>query len=268
MVQWFEDNEQYTVETPIPEEFQYGRLSLVRVYPNGKTQPGWGAKDFVTNQEKGLFEKEKALEFYEKYRQPFAFVMRSVPLLCVDIDGKNDGIVTARVMNLPRTLAETSKSGNGYHLYYRMPYTNYGERGFDELPDITGLLPGVDIKATGVVFHYPNQRWNNSGIEMIPPTLMELLGRIKSMRWSARVTKEGTSNMDPDELVIVHDLIKHDLYGKFELGNRNNKLYAIGAQMYATGYPAWDTALYDRGLEIGLEMSELSEMIRNIEKYV
>ena len=268
-MQWFEDNEQYTIEGAIPEQFRFETLSLVKVYPNGKTQPGWGAKDFMTNMRAGAFRAGKALDFYQRHGQPFGFVMRSLPILCVDIDGKNDGIVTARVMNLPRTLAERSRSLNGYHLYYRMPYTNWNEeRGYDELPDITGLLPGVDIKATGVVFHYPNQRWNEEDIALLPPSLMELLGRIKSMKWSSRITKEGTQNMDPDELVIVHDMIKKELNGDFEVGNRNNRLYAIGAQMYTTGYPAWDTVLFDRGVEIGLELSEMAEMIRNIEKYV
>ena len=267
--QWFEENDQYQMVSSVPQQFNYDKLSLVKVYPSGKTQPGWGAKDFVVNQERGLFNPDKALEFYDRSGQAFAFVMRSIPLLCVDIDGKNGGIRTAEVLGLSqRTLAERSRSLNGYHLFYRVPYTNWNPlRGYDEFDDIIGLLPGVDIKGTGLVFHYPNQRWNAEDIQLLPPVLADLIGRARDVRRAARITKMGTQDLDEDELVIVHDQLRDELYKKVEVGNRNNRLYAIGAQMFVTQYPSWDLTLYDRGAELGLSMEEITELIKNIEQY-
>jgi hypothetical protein len=266
---WFEDNEQYKLDLPSPAQFGFEHLSLVKVYPNGKTQPGWGAKDFVANMEKGLFEPRKAIRFYEKYQQPFAFVMRSVPLICVDIDGKNGGMQIANALGLNQpTLAERSRSLNGYHLFYRMPYTSWtAGRGYDEFDDIIGLLPGIDIKGTGLVFHYPNQRWNEEDIQLLPPSLAELIGRARDVRRAARITKLGTQDLDEDELVIVHDQLRDELNKKVDIGNRNNRLYAIGAQMFVTQYPSWDLALYDRGVELGLTLEEVTELIKNIEQY-
>src|SRR5690349_21418285 len=103
--QWFEKNDQYDQKIALPGQIQsYPRLSLIRLFSSGKTQPGWSAKKFVRNEEEGAFDPKRALKFYEKYNMPFAIVMRSVPLICVDIDGKNDGIKTARALGLPPTL--------------------------------------------------------------------------------------------------------------------------------------------------------------------
>ena len=268
-MQWFEDNKQYTDNRAVPLQFDYGRLSLVKVYPNGKTQPGWGAKDFVDNYAQAKFRPERVQEAYERRQQPFAFVMRSVPLICVDIDGKNGGIRTAEVLGLSQpTLAERSRSLNGYHLFYRLPYTNWNmARGFDEFNDIIGLVPGVDIKGTGLVFHYPNQRWNTEDIQLLPPSLGELIGKVKAIRKATRLTKFATQELDEDELVMLHDQLSDELNKKVDVGSRNNRLYAVGAQMCVAGYPSWDLALYDRGAELGLSMEEITDLIKDIEQY-
>ena len=265
---WYEDNKQYKDVVAVPQQLRAPSLALIRVYPNGKTQPGWGAKDFVENLDKGKFQPERAIEFYGRYNQPFAIVMRSLPMICIDIDGKNGGIMTANVMGLEPTLAERSKSGNGYHLFYRVPYTNWNPlRGFDEFPDLIGLVTGVDIKSTGAVFHYPNQRWNNRDVALLPPSLGELIGRVRDVKRAARITREGTQSLDQDEMVIVHDQLLSELMAKISIGNRNNRLYAIGSQMFVTEYPSWDTVLYDRGVELGLTLEEITELIKNIERY-
>lgn len=267
-MQWFENNDQYKVERPVPQQLGYDKLSLVRVYPNGKTQPGWGAVDFVDNYAKNKFDPQRALKFYQKYEQPFGLVMRSIPFLCVDIDGKNGGVATANTLNLPRTLAERSRSGNGYHLFYRIPYSVWNPlRGYDELPDLIGLVPGVDIKGTGVVFHYPNQRWNSLDVAHIPASLEKLVTGARDVKRITRMARTGVASMDADDLVIVHDQLKTELEGRFTAGGRNQKLFAIGAQMLAVGYPAWDIALYDRGVQIGLDMDEITSIINNIESY-
>ena len=265
---WYEDIQQYEY-AKLPDEIaKYPKLAVVKVYPSGKTQPGWGAKEFVENNERGLFDPQTNIAFAERNSFAYAIVMRSLPMVCVDIDGKNDGVRTARLLQLPRTLAERSKSGNGFHLFYRLPYaTKTGDRGFAEIPDIVGLIPGVDIKGTGLVFHYPHQRWNNHPVLTIPPSLHDLLSNARDIKRTARVSRVGAANLDPDELVIVHDELKAKLMKSIPHGTRNRKLYAIGAEMMTVNYPHWDIVLFERGLELGLEADEITEIINNIEKY-
>jgi len=264
---WFEDRSQYTESTPIPKQIDYDKLSLIRVFESGKTQPGWGAQEFMQNYLNNAFDPQHAIRYFEKYHQPFAIVMRSVPLVCIDIDGKNGGIQTAKSLDLPPTLAETSKSGNGFHLFYRVPYSNWGSYGFSEYPDIIGLLPGIDVKGTGVVFHYPTQQWNTLDVGMLPPTLMEHIGTVRDVRRAARVTATGVQDMSEDDLVVLWaDLLK-DLGKKIEVGNRNERLYALGARLFASGYQDWARKVFDRGIELGLSPEELNGVLENIEKY-
>lgn len=267
--QWFELNGQYTEDLAVPPSIHTTDLDLVRVYPNKKTQPGWGAVDFVKNHCMGYFAPKRALRFWDNHRLPFGIVMRSIPYVVIDIDGKNGGIEMAQILELPETLAEISKSGNGYHLFYRIPDAVWDkERGFNQITDQIGILPGIDIKGTGIVYHYENQRWNDLEPVELPESLSHLIIRAGEARRAARITREGVSGMDPDELVIVHDQLKEDLESAtFVAGGRNNKLFAIGAKMAAAYYPAWDLALYDKGAEIGLDTDEVSAIISNIEKY-
>ncbi|QCG78289.1 DNA primase/polymerase [Microbacterium phage AloeVera] len=267
--QWFENHDQYYLQKAVPNEIEYDKLSLIRVYPNsGKTQPGWGALEFMENYLQNAFSPERAIKFFEKYSSPFGIVMRSVPYVVIDIDGKNGGIPTSRVLNLPETLAERSKSGNGYHLFYRVPGAIWHDlRGYDEFPDIIGLVPGVDIKGTGVVYHYPNQRWNGKPIADLPPRLMELLGRARDIKRASRLTREGARALEPEELLLLHDELKDALAKPVPQGGRNQRLYKIGARMFAADYPHWDTALIERGTQLGLESSEIDELIHNISEY-
>ncbi|QNL30304.1 DNA primase/polymerase [Microbacterium phage Mazun] len=267
--QWFEDDSQYYLARAVPAEIEYDKLSLIRVYPtSGKTQPGWGATDFMDNYLQNAFNPERAIRFFEKYSAPFGIVMRSVPYIVVDIDGKNGGIPTSRVLNLPETLAETSKSGNGYHLFYRVPDAVWHElRGYDEFPDLIGLIKGVDIKGTGVVYHYPKQRWNGKPIADLPDRLLELLGRARDIKRASRLTREGVNGLDEDEKMLLWDELKESLGKSIPAGGRNQRLYKIGARMFAADYPHWDAALIERGTALGLESSEIDELIHNITEY-
>src|SRR5687768_13510194 len=100
-------------------------LALVRAWPSGITDQGWGlqgadGKDgFMARYMRSEFNPRSVLYGYGKGKWAFAFVMRSMRLVCIDIDGKNGGIEHAKKLGmLPLTLAETSKSGDGYHLFY------------------------------------------------------------------------------------------------------------------------------------------------------
>ncbi|QDF16030.1 DNA primase/polymerase [Microbacterium phage LilyLou] len=272
-MQWFEDREQYTETEPVAPEImrRFGeQMDLVRVYPNGMTQPGWNIKEYMENHDRGAFKPRRALRFYSKYDMPFGIIMRSVPLVGIDIDGKNGGIETANALRLTRSLAEVSKSNNGYHVVYEIPFTQWHElRGYDELPDLLGLVPGVDIKGTGILFHYPGQRWNRLPIAPLPQKLFELISGARDSRRLRRLSRPATSaaTMDPDDLVILHDQLRTELNGKFVKGGRNQKLFALGAQMRTAGFPSWETALYDRGHQIGLDIDEVTSIIKNIEAY-
>lgn len=254
---------------PVPREIPWDKLSLIRVWKDtGKTQPGWGVNDFMENYVQNAFDPERALRFYSRYGMPFAFVMRSLPLICVDIDGKNGGIPTSRVLNLPPTLAERSKSGNGYHLYYRVPgIVWHPERGYDEFPDVIGLVPGVDIKGTGAVFHYPNQKWNNLSVNVLPPALASLIGRVRDIRHASRLTRNGVESLDEDELILVHDSLRGELHQPLRPGQRNQTLYRVGARMLAAGYPNWESEVMERGEEAGLSRDEMEDLVHSINVY-
>ena len=150
MNQWFQTDEYIYESSPVdltPYAYQNG-VATVAVYASGKSQPGWGELDFIRNYKLGKLNGADRTD-------TFAYVIRSLPMLVVDIDGKNDGIDHAKLLNLPPTMAETSKSGNGYHLWYLMDDSWDDEKGYGRLSDRLGLVQGVDVRVTGCVFHYP-----------------------------------------------------------------------------------------------------------------
>jgi hypothetical protein len=267
--QWFEDSNLYYLNTPSPPQLSYPKLGTVRVFGSGKTQPGWGATEFMESWEAGHFDPSRTARHYERYSQPFAYIMRTLPMICVDIDGKNGGVPTARTLALPATFGERSKSGNGYHLFYSIPYTPWHESlGFNEFPDIIGLVPGVDIKGTGLVFHYPNQRWNGLDVAQLPPTLVDLIGRARDVRFQTRVTKQGVEALDDEDLMILHDTLLTELNtAKIPVGERNNTLYKLGSRLCAAGAKGWEFDVRRRGAELGLDEGELDELVKNIHAY-
>jgi hypothetical protein len=236
--------------------------------PSGRTESGWSAKDFVENFEKGRFAPKHCLDYYTKFKQAFAFVMRGVPYVAIDIDGKNGGLATAQILRLPPTLAETSKGGNGYHLFYEVPGAKWDRRrGYQEMQDHNGIVPGIDVRGTGVVYHHHNQLWNSRPIAMLPKSLYDLLERAQEARQNVRLTKSGTEGLDEDELVLVHDKLRNQLEMPARVGTRNQRLFAIGCQMFASNYPNWDRSIMERGEELGLDVTEVNSIIENIIKY-
>lgn len=267
MGQWFEDKKQYTDDSPLGPLKEFSP-DLIRVYPGiEKVQPGWGRKTYMDNRNKNAFSRRRALRFYENTSQPFAVVMRSIPVICVDIDGKNGGIETANTLQLPRTAAEISKSGNGYHLFYELLDQWDEKYGYQSMGDVNGLVPGIDIRGTGIVYHYPGQLWNQTTITPLPKSLFELVDRRSKLKYESRVTRSGASALDEDDLAILHDKLKTRLERTIPQGMRNNRLFEVGAKMYAAFYPNWQLELYDRGLEVGLDEKEIGGIIESIEKY-
>jgi hypothetical protein len=244
-------------------------LALVRAWPNGKTDPGWGGDTFMPLYLKGEFNARRALYGYERDKWAVAIVMRSTRLVCIDIDGKNGGYDSAKKLLLPPTLAETSKSGDGFHLFYDVPGDTWDDDlGYALLGDRIGLEQGVDFRGTGCVYHHKQQLWNDRPVVALPLHLHEQLTN-KQQKIAAshsRIVAVLESN-DDLEVMMMHDDILGRLAKPIPQGKRNNTLFAIGSEMQAAGISDWEGKLYDRATEIGLGDEESEKLIANVAKY-
>jgi hypothetical protein len=269
MKQWFETTEQYTDPDPLGS-YDWGEsLALTRVLEdqNGelKTQSGWGQTRFMENFQRGKFKPARILsEFKAGY--PFGIIMRSVPAICCDIDGKNGGIQASSILRLPETKAEASKSGNGYHLFYSVPESLWDpEKGFADFPDANGLIPGVDIRSVGIVYHYSQQRWNNLDMAPLPRTLRKLLEQKKVTKELALAYK-GT-DLSGEDLAIAQEQILERLAKPIPAGRRNQSLYAIGCGLFKYNVKGWPDLLRARGDQLGMDQREMTGIINHIQRY-
>jgi hypothetical protein len=272
--------DEYVHDIPMPEAFvDYAGPkgpALVRAWPSGMTDEGWGLNPpknggdgFMPRYMRGEFSERRPLYGYERGRWAFAFVMRSLQLVCIDIDGKNGGFEHAkRIGMLPPTLAETSKSGNGYHLFYLHeeewdPVTGYGQ-----LNDRIGLEQGVDFRATGCVYHHNTQRWNMRQPAVLPDHVFQQLHR-RQQQQSASTARIFTvlANEDPLEVLMMQDTLVDELAKPIPAGKRNNTLFAIGSQMMLAQVPDWERLVTERADHVGLGADEISKLVGNINRY-
>lgn len=266
--------ENYRRNTPLPAHLigSYAGpkgTALVKAWPNGKTDAGWGEDTFMPLYLKGEFNSRRVLYGYERDRWAFAIVMRSLRTVCIDIDGKNGGYDSAKKLILPPTLAETSKSGDGYHLFYDVPTDHWDDdRGYAELGDRIGFVDGVDFRGTGCVYHHKQQLWNDRPVAVLPLHLHEQLTHKKEKIAAvhARIVSVLESNDDLEVLMMQDDILDR-LAKPIAQGKRNNTLFAIGAEMLAAGISDWDAKLYARGTDLGLDNDEVQKLIDNISKY-
>lgn len=274
---WWE-TDSYTRPEPIPAELLSHEgpegIPVVSVNSNGSTQKGWGIEGpngepgFMPRYLAGQFDTRRKLAMFQSKDAPFAFVMRGLNLVCVDIDGKNGGLEHAsRLGPLPRTLAETSKSGNGYHLFYYTEDPWDHVTGFGEVPDQIGIVQGVDIRGLGCVYHYHTQRWNNTPIAPLPEWLRERLLERKKRRDSARVAAQKINTLDELEKAMAHEELIEELQQAIPAGRRNTTLFAIGSKLMQAGYDKWDKAVIDRGHQLGMASLELDKIVENVNKY-
>lgn len=285
---WLTD--EYVDDLAIPEVFRdlagpHG-LALVKAFADGKTQQGWGlqgAKTGLTDDDgnelrkpgfmpryaKEEFREAKAMHSYLRGSSAFAFVMRSVKMICIDIDGKNDGIRFAKRLGpLPPTLAETSKSGNGYHLFYLVPDSWEVDEGFARFNDVIGIEQGVDIRATGCVFHYPTQRWNERALAELPDFMVEKLeARQRSRQHDSTRIAAVLDTEDIEEILMMHAELIADLKKPIPAGKRNNTLFAIGSKMKAAQVEKWEDMISDRAAQVGLDPDEIDKLVGNITSY-
>lgn len=281
---WWQ-SDTYDIVDPVPQEFlvQAGpqSVALVKAYEDDRTDEGWGLqgaplKDrpgfkpgFMEKYLKGDFGARRALFGYNKNRHNFAFVMRSVSMICIDIDGKNGGLEHAKRLGaLPLTLAETSKSGDGYHLFYEVAEEWDDKLGFGRLSDRIGIEQGVDIRATGCVYHHPQQRWNDRAVAPLPKHLYELLTQREQKQAATAARIQGVLAAGDDmEVLMMQDQLVSELAKPIPAGKRNNTLFAIGSQMREAQVPKWDELLAKRGDELGLGVEEIDKLVTNITRY-
>lgn len=242
--------------------------ALVRLWDSGQTSRNWGEKEFMASYLKKEFNSRKILFGYERGAWAYAWVMRSANLVCIDIDGKNGGIENASKLGwLPPTRAEISKSGNGFHLFYRTIDDWHLQEGFASYRDHIGLFPGIDIRGTGCVYHYPQQRWNRTDLEILPTHLAETL-RAKAI--NKRLSTENILKrleLDPDEVAIMQDEILAELAQTIPIGRRNNTLFAIGSKMCLAAIENWEDLIQKRAEEVALNAQEIEKLLRNIKVY-
>lgn len=251
-------------------------IAVVRTFADGTTDPGWGLQSkngkpaFMEKYTKGGFRLSPVLFGYEQKKHAFAFIMRSMKVVCIDIDGKNGGLLHAGKLGmLPLTLAETSKSGDGYHLFYTVSEDEWDdELGFAMLADRIGLEQGVDFRGTGCVYHYQSQRWNRRQIAELPQHLKVRLNTYKQAKIAAAVViSKILDSEDEAEVVMMQDQLLQDLAKPIPAGRRNNTLFAIGQQLKLAQVPDWEKHLHARALDVGLDMDEANKLVANVEKY-
>lgn len=243
-------------------------IAIVRAFKDGRTDPGWGDDKFMANYMKGEFIPRRGLKSYEKGLSAFAFVMRSMKLVAVDIDGKNGGLEHAKKLGaLPPTMAETSKSGDGYHLFYLVDDVWDDELGFAGISDRIGIETGVDIRGTGCVYHHDTQRWNDRMPVMLPQYLRDLLVTKQQERQHRAAHVAAVLNStDPMEILMLQEQLTADLAKPIPAGKRNNTLYAIGVQMKEAAVPGWENLVDKRANDVGLSADETDKLIKNIQR--
>lgn len=245
-------------------------MAYTPLYSNGLPRRGWGLnppKDHPD--EPGFMHRYLQGEFSGiNVRQPFAMIMRATQLVCIDIDGKNGGIEEAKKLVLPPTLAQISKSENGYHLFYIVPQIWDDETGFSLLGDRIGMVQGVDFRGVGCVFHYPNQRWNARPAVDLPKHIFEMVqSRQQMVRANQARIASVLEDNDPLEVLMLQDELVGELAKPIPSGKRNNTLFAIGSQMMQANVDDWQTKVYDRAIEVGLTHDETDKLVNNISKY-
>ncbi len=263
---WYLEPAQYRCEHLQPEIEEHAGpngIAAVRVYGE-KTQPGWGSERFMRNYVRNFFAIEKIEE-----GEPFAFVMRSLRLLVVDIDGKNDGYAAASKLDLPPTLAETSKSGNGHHLFYSYADEWDEQHGYATQPDRIGMWEGIDIKSSGVVYHHPQQLWNSRAIRPVSDDVWAQLQQRNARDSQLRITPSQASEMTDEDLKFKRDVLLIEL-SRDRKDGRDTSLWRIGASLLNLGVDEAYMAekILAAGLKWGVPKDTItSKIIPNIISY-
>ena len=249
--------------------------ALVQLWPDGRTSPGWGLTEdkgegpgFMKRYLRGDFNPKRILYGYDRGTWNFAWIMRSSRMIAIDIDGKNGGFDHASELGfLPQTCAETSKSGNGYHLFYLVDDEWSMTEGFGKYPDAISIVQGVDIRGAGCIYHYPSQRWNGASPVKLPEHLSQRLLTRAQQRKQTLADINKVLELEPFEVAILHSELLAELKKPIQTGKRNVTLFAIGAKLKAAQVERWQEALHARAIQVGLDAGEADKLVTNIENY-
>lgn len=249
-------------------------IALVSVFGE-KTTAGWGLRSgFMKHYAARRFWDKPRIAAFEEKGTPFAIVMRSLKVVCLDIDEHDDGPSglkgVLKLGPIPPTLAETSKSGRGRHLFYSTPADTWNlMTGFGAFEDAIGLLPGVDFRGAGCVYHHSTQRWNDRGIAEMPEALETLVIKraLRRQAQSAHITRASNGALDDLEVIMLHDSLLEELKKPIPAGKRNDSLFALGSKMKLAGVPDWGELVSVRAEEVGLDPAEAAKLVGNIERY-
>jgi len=256
-------------------------VALVKVWPDGRTSEGWGLQGkldkqtglhrpgFIEQYEHGELNARRVLYGYERDKWAFAFIMRSLNIVAIDIDGKNGGIEHANELlgNAQPTLAETSKSGTGYHLFYSTTEEWSDSLGFGAFGDAIGIVQGVDIRSVGCIYHHKQQRWNGRAIAPLPKHIEDTLRARATQRAAQASSLSKVLELDETERLLMHDDLITQLAKPIPQGKRNTTLFAIGSQMHQAQVPDWEKLLLDRAQEVGVSDAEAEKIVSNINAY-
>lgn len=258
---WWENKDAFDQEDAVLDRYSGPEgVATVKVFDSGKTQPGWGDADFMKNYKLGKMRQSV------QRTQPFAYVMRSLDMIVVDVDARNDGYQSLKALNLPRTLAETSKSGEGLHLWFVTSEEWDDQTGYSAYSDRIGLMPGIDIRGVGCVFHYPQQRWNNEFPAFMPEHLANKLLVRQQMTHDPQVLSTMMQD-DPIEAKRLIQQILKTAEQPIKAGNRNQTLFAMSSQLFLLGYEDWEEVIRNLGYTSGLPDEEVEKIIGNAMKY-
>lgn len=280
---WMTDD--YAEENPIPPGMEehagpHG-IALVKTNQAGATTPGWGLKErtdeqtgkvipgFMVNYASGKFAPKKYLAAHQSLGTPFAFIMRSLNIVAIDIDGKNGGVENAEsfLLGAPQTLAETSKSGTGVHLFYSTSLPWDVTIGFGQYADHNGVTQGVDVRGAGCIYHHNTQRWNNRPIAPLPDHLAQTLIRKVQSREAYRVEQGLLDQMDDIDKLLLQESLLAELKKPIPPGKRNESLFGLGSKLFSSQIPNWAELLEEKALDVGLDPEEVARIIRNIQRY-
>ena len=274
-MKWWWQTDEYILDTPCPDSLKDTAgpkgIAVVAAFPGGTTSPGWGGDKFTSNYMRGRFSIERYITPYKNNSSELALVMRALKVVCIDVDGKNGGFEHAGELlgNAPYTLAERSKSGNGFHLFFSYPTEEdwSGRDGYALYGDSIGIVPGIDIRDVGCVFHYHNQRWNGRPIAPVPQWVHERLMLKRQRVEQFKSATQHIQELDTTEKLMLQDQLLEELKKPIPAGKRNNSLFAIGSKMLAAGIPSWEDHIRDRANDLALDEDETEKLLSNISKY-
>lgn len=268
---WITDK--YDRDTMIPGELirSAGPMgpAVVAGFPDGSTQRGWGRTAFMKNYSLGKFDYHLVRDRYQMGRCSATLLMRSFSVIAIDIDGKNNGFEGIKMLGpLPETLAETSRSGNGYHLFYKVDVPWHPSEGFKLVGDKIGIHEGVDIRDVGCIYHWKHQRWNDRDLAEFPDYLLDpMVHRVSDVAKQAEAILATLQEGTPEEVAVMQNDLAVELEKPIAEGKRNTTLFAIGSQMFLAKVPMWDAKVYQRALDIGLDDAEAVKLVNNIRRY-